>query len=310
MATALETINTSIAKVQNVVGAVQSLRDLLPTPVQAGLDSIFNNPSTQTSINSLKGVNRFKSVIERRNGVARTNHFYVTIQNPRVLSGDKLQLEIPYLVESASLPGISLATSEVRRYGYGVIERKPYAPIFVDQNLTFLGDNQGAVHAYFTKWMKHIVNFDQFAAGSPTPYGARPFEVEFKDNYKTTVTIVAIDEKARKIIEIELQEAYPIFVGDVGMNWSDPDNFMRIPVTFTYFNWKRTDLYISALDQMVGANPGGALGQTLTALQKFQKVGTAIQTLAGIAKTPRSVAEAAKQIRTTRNVIGSLKGIF
>ena len=43
-----------------------------------------------------------------------------------------------YRGDSFAQPGVSMATTEIKRYGVGPIERKPYLPIFTDQQFSFI----------------------------------------------------------------------------------------------------------------------------------------------------------------------------
>jgi len=234
--------------VRDTAGTVNTLKDtlkpFLPASLVKAIDTFFGfvePPDTQTDIS------KFRAKIGSKNGLLRTNHFYVEIPPPFMMAGqsDTAQF-LPFVCEAANLPGMSLATSEIRRYGYGPIERKPYAPVFMDQTFTMLGDGTGTVHRFFYNWMNGIVNSSSmpYSAWGVSYNGARPFEVEFKSEYATDIKITAIDEANKKVIVVTLHEAYPVFMGDINMAWSDNDSIMRLPVTFTYYNWSLEEIDI------------------------------------------------------------------
>lgn len=285
-------------KGRNVAGAANALREFLPNEITNGIDSILGGNILPVGVR--KGISGFRSTINGLNGVQRTNHFYVTIPNPPVLQGDIGPIILPFLTEAASIPGVMLATSDVRRYGYGPTEKKPYLPVFVDQQMTFLGDGSGLVHKFFYKWMNSIVKYDQFPLGRQGANRLRPFEVEYKRQYAVDITITAIDEVDRKIMEIKLFDAFPIAVGDIGLGWGQTDGYVNIPVTFTYYNWRRTDISID-LDELIG--------EDLSPVQRLLKAGTAIQTLAKIRK-PNNVADIVNVVNNSKVAVGSLGGFF
>lgn len=282
----------------NVAGAANAIREYLPSEITNGIDSILGG--NILPLGSRKGISGFRSKINALGGLQRANQFYVTIPNPRILQGDIGPITLPFLTEAASLPGVSLATSDVRRYGYGPTEKKPYAPIFVDQQMMFLGDGSGVVHKFFYKWMNGIIKYDEFPRGRAGYNNVRPFEVEYKRQYATDITISCIDEQEKKIIEVKLYDAYPIFMGDIGLNWSENDSFVRIPVTFTYYKWKRMDININ-IDDLIG--------EDLSPIQRILKAGTAIQTLAKI-RRPTNINDIAGVVNNSKTVIGSLGGFL
>ena len=283
---------------REVAGGANALREYLPSEITNGIDSIFGGNILPVGVR--KGISGFRSTINSLNGLQKPNHFYVTIPNPSIMMGDIGPILLPFLTESANIPGISLATSDIRRHGYGVIEKKPYAPIFVDQQMTFLGDASGVVHKFFYQWMNGIVKFDGHANGRRGFNGASAFEVEYKKRYAVDITISAIDEVDRKIMEVKLFEAFPIAMGDINLNWSDTDSYVRIPITFTFKNWKRTDISLD-LDEL--------LGEDLSPVQRILKAGTAIQTLSKI-RRPSNVSDINNIVNGSKTAIGSIKGFF
>lgn len=283
---------------REVAGGANALRQYLPTEITNGIDSIFGGNILPIGVR--KGISGFRSTINTLNGVQKPNHFYVTIPNPPMMMGEIGPIILPFLTESASIPGVSLATSEIRRHGYGVSEKKPYAPIFVDQQMTFLGDASGVVHKFFYQWMNGIVKFDGHVNGLRGFSSLSSFEVEYKKQYAVDITITAIDEVDRKIMEVKLFEAFPIAMGDIALNWSDTDSYVRLPITFTYKNWKRTDINLN-IDEI--------LGEDMSPVQRILKAGQAIQTLAKI-KKPSNISDINNVVNGSKTAIGSLKSFF
>lgn len=148
--------------------------------------------------------------------------------------------EFQFSAEATNLPGVSLATTEIRRHGYGVIEKKPYVPIFTDINVVFRLDQNAHIYSFFQTWMKMIINFDgRGSINSVTGAlkGQAMYEVAYKDNYMSTVGITMMDQQGKEPIKIILTEAYPIFLGDIPLAWQATNDYVKVPVRFTFKDW-------------------------------------------------------------------------
>lgn len=201
-------------------------------------------------------VNTFRSNITKNNGLLKNNKFMVRMFAPKgFLSSDAAQSltetarYMEFWCESANIPGVSLNVNEVRRYGYGTIEKKPYASLNNDINMSFLGDAKGAIWTYFQQWLRLIVNYDMrkgIIAETGMMPGQSPFLMSYKDDYAVDIYLYVFDDRNNEILTIVLRDAYPIFVGDVQLNWGDTNSLMRIPVTFTVYDWYNDKIEISS----------------------------------------------------------------
>lgn len=153
--------------------------------------------------------------------------------------GDPVR-NIRFMAEATNLPGVSLATTEIRRHGYGVIEKKPYVPIFTDVNMTFRSDKKGDLYKFFQSWMKMIINFD--GSGSINSVsGLLPnqgmYEIAYKNTYICNLIMTVLDVQQNEPIKIVLTEAYPIFLGEIPMAWQSTNDYVKVPVRFTFKDW-------------------------------------------------------------------------
>lgn len=147
---------------------------------------------------------------------------------------------IRFMAEATNIPGVSLATTEIRRHGYGVIEKKPYVPIFTDVNISFRSDKKGDLYNFFQSWMKMIINFD--GRGSINSIsGLLPnqsmYEIAYKESYICHLVMTILDTNGNEPIKIVLTEAYPIFLGEMAMAWQSTNDYLKIPVRFTFKDW-------------------------------------------------------------------------
>jgi len=181
-----------------------------------------------------------------KNGLLRNNKFLLNFSPPRILLNDRTYKNdviknIEFWCESLSLPGVSLSTSEVRRYGYGVMEKKPFVAAFNDINFTFYCDSNSNLLLYFQRWMKLISNYDTFQGITGTNTGVvnnhLPYELSYKDDYTTTLAITVHKDSGEKSIKINCQHAFPISIGEIPLSWNDSVTLLRVPVVMTYMDW-------------------------------------------------------------------------
>ena len=192
-------------------------------------------------------ISKFRSHINDK-GILRNNKFVMNIgipegfrkgvENYSILS--QTQKYISLRGESSNLPGFAIGTNTFRQFGYGMNEKKPFDGIVNDLNVSFIGDKNGDLWRYFYLWMKMIYNNDLTSGVYPesSPNGIlpkqKPYELAYRNEYTTFGTIDVYDEQGKRKMSIDLNRLYPIVLGDVSLNWSDTNNFMRIPVTFAF----------------------------------------------------------------------------
>lgn len=202
--------------------------------------------------NNPLGIERFKGVLNKY-GIQPTNLFRVSIAMPKVFGNLSYfynsQVNLPvgglesatkeilgFYCTDINLPGISMASTEVRRYGVGPIQRVPYSPIFADTTFTFLADGRGVIHTFFMEWMRRMINYTRSGntLQAQLQYG-EPYEVEYKSNYQSPgIQIEVFDKTGKRIQVIVMYDAYPLNIGEVMMSYANTDEIARIPVTFTF----------------------------------------------------------------------------
>lgn len=208
-------------------------------------------------------INEFKSKVGQF-GLIKPSSFMVEITfgadfgllpYDQKFSGMRNNLQ--FMAEATNLPGVSLATTEIRRHGYGVIEKKPYVPIFTDINMVFRSDANGDLYTFFQTWMKMIINFDGRASINSVT-GVLPkqgmYEVAYKKNYMSTVTIHLMNATGQEPIEIVLVEAYPIFLGEVPLAWQSQNDYVKIPIKLTFRDWFLENKQFVAADNLTQNN--------------------------------------------------------
>lgn len=181
-------------------------------------------------------IDNFTSDIRTR-GIVRTNSFLAYIIPPAGLQ-DVYKDTKNFIIrcDSASIPSASFLNYELYRYGFGVQESAPYSVQFEPINLSFIMDSQAEIYTFFYQWMNTIVNYNT-KEGINKPIqspGHKPYEVGYKDNYATNVRVAVFNEKAQNILEITLNDAFPMSISEIQMNWSADNEIVRINVPMYY----------------------------------------------------------------------------
>ena len=197
-------------------------------------------------------INSFKSKIAKE-GVLKNNLYIVSFALPPGLKSvgaySKIETDLAYCVQSAELPGVTLAAADnVRRYGYGPVEKFAFLPVFQDINFNVIMDGQGVNRKFFDSWMHLITNFNSGSDTGVTSTQKVPltqfnaYEVSYKQDYITDITITVYNETNDTILIYYLKEAFPIAIGGSQLNWASQNELMSLAVTFTFRDWS-SDLF-------------------------------------------------------------------
>lgn len=296
---ASQKINNVLSKGFEVVGKAEQVAGLLGTSLFGKSEKKFIGPADKI-YQEFKSQEILKNNLGFVQIVLPSSHNFCTRYSlPYTLDF------VNYRTDSFSIPGLGLATSDVKRYGYGPNERKPYAPIYTDVNFSFIADKDAKIHKFFYLWMNGIVNHHKpssMNAQDPFAENALPYEVEYKDSYKCNIVIYSYNEDGRVAQEVVIQDAYPVFLGDIQYSWADTDSLIRIPVTFTYYNWSIRDVEFGITDARSTPNTSKS---GLGTLGKIVKTASAIQTLASL-KRPQNISDIINVVSNTKQAIGKL----
>ena len=168
-------------------------------------------------------------------GFTKSSKFFVEVYPPRILA---VNPNLFFLCDSASLPGVGWQADEIRMSGYGNVEKRPLAPVFNDINLSFYNDSNSKVLGFFHRWMQNVYNFNASINPSGTTNAGQPMmTLNYPDEYRGVVEITHYDDAGDEVVRYSLQDAYPIAVGDIGVDWNNSDTLVKVPVTFAYTYW-------------------------------------------------------------------------
>jgi hypothetical protein len=185
-------------------------------------------------------INDFKAEVNNRRGPMRTNKFLVTFPLPAALLNTNVASSgrtLEYWCESVSLPGYLIGTHDVRRWTYGPVEKRPLTPSFTDLQCTFINDNNSTVLNFFQTWQQQILPHEATNGINTLQNGGYVYELNYKVNYATDITIKVYNEAGEKTLDVVCREAFPAQIPDTPFSWADTNNVMRFPVVFHYLDW-------------------------------------------------------------------------
>lgn len=189
-------------------------------------------------------IDEMKSAVNNSGGLAKASRFmaYFRAYPNGIADLDQIQ-DLSFMCESASIPGIAYQTDDIRASGYGNIEKRPYATIYQDVTLNFFCDNNGSVISFMHKWLQSVFNFNDSASqDSVTNSGLPSNTFAYPKDYFGIIELVQYGETEEEIFSVSLQEAYPINIGEINVDWNSQDTLTKIPVTFTYTYWNSKTL--------------------------------------------------------------------
>jgi hypothetical protein len=151
--------------------------------------------------------------------------------------------------ESIILPTPSLLEEEnIRRYGYGPVEKVPYGVQFSDVSMTWLVDSKSEIIDFMHQWMNTIVMHDAPNANmSQTPSSEkrsgldnyRPFEVGYKDGYTNPIVRVYVyNRQLQTVTEYEMFDVFPMNIQSMNLSWADENQVQKLTVNFAYTNMR------------------------------------------------------------------------
>lgn len=153
--------------------------------------------------------------------------------------------------ENIVLPTPSLLEEEnIRRYGYGPVEKVPYGVQFSDVTMTWLVDGKSEIIDFMHQWMNTIVMHDSpNISGTGTNIGNasyrdnlnsyKPYEVGYKDAYTNPIVRVYVyNRQQQTVTEYEMYDVFPMNIQSMNLSWADENQVQKLTVTFAYTNMR------------------------------------------------------------------------
>jgi hypothetical protein len=176
-------------------------------------------------------INKFRSEL-RSGGIQHTNRYGVGFVLPEALTGSAKLLQLRCM--NVVVPGKILMTKDdVLRYGRGPIDTVAYGTQYTPVSMGMILDDKGEVLDLMQRWMLLINNADSV---DDTPDNS--YEVEYRDNYVTSVEIRQYNVKQAITTAYFLNKAFPLSLGDIATGWDQNNQAAILPVTFAYRDYQ------------------------------------------------------------------------
>ena len=169
-------------------------------------------------------INDFRASFSK--DVARPSRFDVTIPIPLSLAFYiSSARNLTFRCETAALPGRSLETAP-KKIGSAPVEYFPYHTNYQQATMTFIVSDDMNEKIFFDSWMELI---------NPTT----DYNFQYKANYAVDISINQYDVTNKLTYSGVLQEAFPIDVNQLDMDWTT-DSYHKLAVVFVYKQWQNT----------------------------------------------------------------------
>lgn len=165
---------------------------------------------------------------------ARPSRFDVEIPIPlKLVSYRNAAQKLTLRCDQAQFPSRTLMTTE--RKIYGPAELHPYQSSYNQLELTFIVSDDMMEKKFFDAWLDLI-----------NPRSS--FNIAYKNDYLSTVTINQYDLQNKLQYAISIIDAFPISVNQLDLDWSNEYGFHKLSVVFAYHYWERSGIQGIASD--------------------------------------------------------------
>lgn len=155
--------------------------------------------------------------------------------------------DLNYRCINASIPGLTMRTADVNRYGIGIMEKMPFSANYTDVSLSFICDRYGDAYNFWYLWFNYIFGsngeetnsnvFGNYQVGAQGNSGRPFYTAEYKDNYAATITINIYDTEGNVPLIVNLYKAFPVSINDTALAWSDNNNLLKLTTQITFREW-------------------------------------------------------------------------
>jgi hypothetical protein len=211
-------------------------------------------------------IDKFKSVISKRGGLAPQNRFAVYMALPLIsfdpqdliakvfdqgantggsLLGINDPRDVSILCDSVTMPGRQIATNDLQNNLLAV--KMPYTYMNDDVTFSFHITNDHFMKKYFEKWFNQIVD-------------RRSMTIKYKSQYATDVIIQQLDQRDVPVYTCTLRNAFPTTIAGYEVTNSGENQTQRMQITLAYDDWYEEGFVESILSK--GKVLLGSVGKT------------------------------------------------
>lgn len=220
---------------------------------RSAFESFADKADSMAAANGRFNINSFRSEINK--GILQSNR-YLVVLSPFNAGSRTTQPLSKFITDSASslvlrceaamLPAVRLNTDDnIRRYGYGPVERVPHSVQFNEFMLTWMVDPKGKLVAFFNNWLHTIVNYQSKGGNAmsvPRANGKVPFapyEVGYKDEYSCPLmSIFVYNTENDRVIEYKMYDVFPVGINDMSLAYGEGDTPLKFSVSFAFTDYE------------------------------------------------------------------------
>lgn len=186
-------------------------------------------------------INSFKQNISDY-GYLYTNAFEVFIATPQTIFNSlvgetgtqvptqRIAQNLKFRIDQVRIPGSSLMTTDINRYGLGATQKMPINSQFQEVSFSMIADEYGEIWNYWYQWIRAVNDANGTENKLPT------YKVEYKDQYSTVMQIVMYDHYGNAINKVNLFEAFPTSIREIPMSWGD-NQLVKLNIGIAYTNY-------------------------------------------------------------------------
>ena len=192
----------------------------------------------------MSDIDKLKSTISKKGGIARANRFRVIFTPPKTsllnlnletiissaISGNfsaknliNNPRDIDMLCDSVTIPGKQISTIDYQAQRESI--KVPYETIPDDVTLSFILTNDYYMKTVFDNWINNIVNNSTYT-------------VAYKKDITTDVIIQQLDEKNTPIYGVKLRGAFPTTMNEIVLSNESENTIQKLNVSFSYDKYK------------------------------------------------------------------------
>lgn len=166
--------------------------------------------------------------------VARPCRFEVMVPIPiKLMAYYGTAKNLTFRCESAELPSVTFETLEQKIYG--PTEKYPRQKNYNESTLTFMVSDDMKEKLFFDAWVELI---------NPSS----TYDFPYKMDYATAITINQIDVTGKVSYSISLEDAFPISINQLDLDWSSIETYHKLSVVFAYKTWTNSTIESMGMD--------------------------------------------------------------
>jgi hypothetical protein len=256
-----------LSKINEFKKKAKRFRDATSS-INQGIDGIRSLVTGEISADArirtgISGVEQIKANLDK--GVARPSRYAVYITPPRMLVGQNTSYLL-FRTEATELPGQNINVFNHQPMGFGN-QRQMAAGYNMYPNLgvTFMASADYREWRFFSGWHDGIVK----KPGKQAENRGGTHLVNYYDQFTCQIAVVGYNELGDVVYECFFNDAYPIQLSPINLNWAATDSVVTFPVQFAYRDWydnavrdssqSKFPNILTGIDARIGSQITGAL---------------------------------------------------